>query len=181
MKKNLIAILIIALVSVGLFAAVSDAQFQVQTTISAINDMKLTTSSIDALSPMPTSLSGVTGFTAPVKITSSGATEAFTAYISALSNNQAGFTVKMSATPMVSTSDPSNGNNHKINYTVAAGGVEYITGTTANPVTVISQGTITALKGVSKVLSISVDTVSFNAAIQDSYEGTVTFTYTSNT
>ena len=177
MKKNLIALLIVALVSVGLFADPITSTFNVKTSVKSINEMKLTVAAL--ASPYPTTLENETGFSAPVVINSSGVTVAFTAYISALSNNQAGFTVTMSATPM-STTSTTNGNPHLIDYTVDAGGITYKTRSTIDPVTVIDETTdgLTALTGVSKALSISVDTATFNAAIEDNYEGTVTFTYT---
>jgi hypothetical protein len=184
MKKNLIALLIVALVAVGLFATPanpSNATFDVTTEISPINEMKLTTSALS--SPYPISLTGVDGFASDVTISSTGSTTAFTAYISALSNNKKGFTVKMSATPMVSTTDSTN--TYEIDYTVAAtlGSGEsavtksYATNGSATSVDVFDQGAITTLTGLSAKLSVAVDSASFAAAIEDDYKGTVTFTY----
>ncbi len=176
MKKNLIVLLVIALVTVGLFAAVPEAEFQVTTSISAINAMKLTTTDIAALETVPITLGGMTEFEADVVISSQGATEAFTAYITALSNHSGGFTLKVSATPMTSK-DNSATNSNKIDYTVTAGSATYTTSDTATAQTVVTSGAITKLTGISKQIAIAVDTSTFNAAVEDDYVGTVTFTY----
>jgi hypothetical protein len=179
MKKNLIAILIIALVSVGLFADPITSTFDVTTSVKSINELKLTEGALS--SPYPTSLVGFDEFSDDVVIDSDGETEDFTAYISVLSNHKAGFTVTMSASPMISTTAPTT-NTYEIDYTVTVGtgqsAKSYTTNATASAVTVFEETAIMALTGESKILSVEVDPDTFTAAIEDDYKGTVTFTYT---
>lgn len=191
MKKTLIILLIFSIFSFGLFAndppVNPTSTFDVKTTVIGKHELKLTTADVSALVPGTyTSLtdSGVTAFAGPVTITSAGVVPDFTAYISALSNSAAGFTVTMKATAMASEENSAT-NSHKIHYTVTAGtgvgAVSYATKTNNTAVEVITASGLEGTKAYSEKIAIVLDTASFNSALQDNYLGTVTFEYIAGT
>jgi hypothetical protein len=186
MKKNLIALLIVALVTVGLFAATnpSNAEFTVKTTIDGINDMRITKTPV-ALSTFDTannlftelSIGGATG--AAVDTTTGVVT--FNAYISTRSNNRKGYTVKLSATPM--TSAPSGQTSAEINYTVAVAGDEAGSFDTAEDTTAVEVIVVESLSAVgveSRKISLTVDADEYTTAVEGTYTGIVTFNYIAN-
>jgi len=158
-KKITIALAITLILSVGLLFAgnPAPASFDVTTNVAGINRLKITTT---AFSGNPAQF------------------DAADAFLSTLSNNRQGYTVTMGATAM--TSEVSGQATSYINYTVSANGSSVTTnGATAVPaVTVIDQGPLTGLTAQSHQIALSVDQTSFDAAVQGSYTGTVTFTYT---
>lgn len=107
MKKNLVALLLVlAVVSVGLFAGptVAEKTFQLSTTISAINQMKFTAGSVSTRQEFLGDTKDLSGGVAVgngaedvVKVVDE---ETFydVAYISTMSNYRKGFYVTMSAT-----------------------------------------------------------------------------------
>jgi len=189
MKKNLIAILIVALVSVGLFADNTpanpdNATFQVQTTITGINEMRITAAEVGltdfATAGLFSTLTiGGTG-EGSSELASSGKVT-FSAYISTRSNNRTGYTVKVSATPMTTTAVESV--TPTINYTVSVAGTEagsYSTETGGAAASVISVSSLDKTSVESRAISLTVDMTDYAAAITGTYTGTVTFEYKSN-
>ncbi len=173
-KKITIALAITLILSVGLLFAdnPAPASFDVTTNVAGINRLKITTA---AFSGNPSQFDAADAFTSLV-IESAGA-QTFSAYLSTLSNNRQGYTVSMGATAM--TSEVSGQATSYINYTVSANGSSVATnGATAVPaVTVIDQGPLAGLSSQSHQIALSVDQESFDAAVQGSYTGTVTFEY----
>jgi hypothetical protein len=184
MKKNLIALLIVALVAVGLFADPANATFQVQTTITGINEMRITATEVDltdfATADLFSTLTiGGTEDDAGTLDTSSGKVT-FSAYISTRSNNRLGYTVKMKATPMTTTAVGSV--IPEINYTVAVSGMEggsYYSADGVDPVEVINVPILEETSVESRAISLTVNMTDYNAAITGNYTGTVTFEYKS--
>lgn len=185
MKKNLIALLIVALVAVGLFADPANSTFEVKTTITGINEMGITKTAmtlsdfdLTATNLFSTLTIGGTGGSA---LATDGAVT-FDAYISTRSNNRSGYTVKVSATPMVTAAVGQT--TPKINYTVAVAGTEngsYSTATGGDAASVITIASLTATDVQSRKISLTVNMTDYAAAVEGSYTGTVTFEYKSNT
>ncbi|ADY12420.1 hypothetical protein [Sphaerochaeta globosa] len=177
MKKNIIAVLLIVTIfTVGLFAATNpaDSSFDVSTTIQGINKMKITAEVFTGTSPG--SFNTADGFDSPLGVTEAGSQD-FDAYLSTLSNNRTGYTVTMEATAMASTVSSITA---YIDYTVGVNGVTFTTdgATAGTAVDVITVASLTGLSSESHQISLSVDQTSFDAAVEGTYEGTVTFTYT---
>ena len=170
MKKNIIALLLVlAVVSFGVFAAPSPATFTVTTTVNDNSFMGVTEETYGTL--------GVGGeYTAfeNLGVTASGE-QTFEAYITSYSNHPAGYTLSMSATAMSNTT-----NAAVIHYTVGANSKSYDTETNTTAVDLFTTSALTAITGSSHELSLTVDADSFDAATTGSYTGTVTFTYTAN-
>ena len=130
-------------------------------------------------STTPSNFDSAAAFTGPLGVTTSG-TQTFNAWLSTMSNNRTGYTVSMSATAMKST--VSGQADSYINYTVTVNTKSITTnkGTAVSPVDVITVTSLSALAVQSHKIALSVDQTTFNAAVQGSYSGTVTFTYTAN-
>lgn len=177
MKKFTTLLIILTLVTVGIFA-VDNASFDITTTVAGINAMKITAAEFSGTTAA--ALSSATGVTTPYNVSASGAQSGFNGWLSTISNNRKGYKVTMSATAM--TSAVTGQSTSYINYTVAAGGKSITTnGATAVPaVTVVDKTSLTALTANSAKITLSVDSTTFNAAVEGSYTGTVTFTYTAN-
>jgi hypothetical protein len=177
MKKNLIALLVVlALVTVGLFAAnPGPASFDVKTSVTGINLMKITDAKFTGVSASDFIDAGE--FEGPVQVSASGA-QTFDAWISTLSNSRAGYKVTMSATPMTSQIGQ---NIATIHYAVTANSKTVDTDTSPS-----AQVIIDTLSGMSVVASesheitLTVDSTSFDAAVEGEYSGTVTFTWTTS-
>jgi hypothetical protein len=98
-----------------------------------------------------------------------------------MSNNRAGYKVTMTATAMKSTLQDQA--DAYINYTVTVNSKTITTtDATSNPASqdVITVASLAGLSSQSHAITLSVDQTSFEAAVQGSYTGTVTFTYTAN-
>ncbi len=173
-KKITIALAITLILSIGLLFADNPAPafFDVTTNVAGINRLKITTA---AFSGNPSQFDAAAAFSS-LTIESSGE-QTFSAYLSTLSNNRQGYTVTMGATAM--TSEVSGQANSYIDYTVSVNGTSLETdGSTAvTEVTVIDQAPLAGLSSQSHQISLSVDQESFDAAVQGSYTGTVTFEY----
>ncbi len=177
MKKNLIALLVIALVSVGLFADPTTSTFNVETSVKGINEMKLTTTKFTGTTK--SALDGLTAYTGPLSVTTYG-DQNFTAYISTLSNSRVGYTVTMSATAMADDAA-------SIHYTVTANGESVDTSNAQNgpgsDAKVIIDTLTSGMTGVasqSHLITLTVDQTSFEAAVEGEYSGTVTFTWSAS-
>ena len=177
MKKNIIALLLVlAVVSFGVFADSSQKSFDVQTTITAVNDMKLVTAEVTT----PSGYDAATGFTG--QVTYNGSTYSSFPYIAAKSNNRDGFTVALSAKAMESNNE---GTKTYIGYTVSAGGSE-VTVTRASAATtveaeageyVISSGSLNVLTAKSEQVSIAVNATDYAEAVDGVYTGTIYLTF----
>jgi len=179
MKKNIVAVLlVIALSTVFIFAATNPpaTSFDVSTNVSGINKMKITTAAFTGTTS--SSFDSATAYTGPLAVTAAGS-QTFSAYLSTMSNNRVGYKVTMGATAMSSTVSSATA---YINYTVSVNNKSLTTnnGTTVAPVEVITVASLTGLASQSHQIALSVDATSFDAAVEGSYTGTVTFTYTAN-
>ena len=176
MKKFTTLLIILTLVTVGIFA-VDNASFDITTTVAGINAMKITAAKFTGTTEA--ALTSADGVVTPYSVTAAGEQSNFSGWLSTISNNRKGYKVTMSATAMTSATGQSTS---YINYTVAAGGKSITTnGATAVPaVTVVDKTSLTALTADSTQITLSVDSTTFNAAVEGSYTGTVTFTYTAN-
>jgi hypothetical protein len=181
MKKNLIVLLVVALVSVGLFA-VDSVGFDVKTTVEAINLMKITaaefTGTTAALFASADPYVGNDDAEDGNHYVSGGGSQTITAWLSTLSNRRTGYKVTMSATAMESA--PESGAKAYINYTVTVNS-QAITTTGATPAAskeIFSTGAQTGITPQSYQISLSVDPDDFAAAVEGDYTGTVTFAWT---
>lgn len=178
MKKNLIVtILLFSFVLAGAFAVTSDS-FDVTTAVSGINQMKLTASAFPS-NGTPASFTSATAYAGTLAVTTSG-TQSFSAYLSTISNNRKGYSVTMSATALKSTL--ATAADAYINYTVSCNTQSVTTNgaTATSAVTVVNVPSLSSLASQSHQIGLSVDSTSFDAAVEGSYSGTVTFTYTAN-
>lgn len=180
MKKTLITLLIISLFSLGLFAAnPGPSSFDVKTTVSSINLMRLTTvKNVETAESAFIDTDTYPTFTGPVNVSTYGKYIGDTAiWISTLSNSRVGYTVTMSATAMTSPVEGSN--TATIHYSVEAN--NKTVDTKNNPDSEIIIDTLTGgLAGVaaeSHEITLTVDQQSFEAAVEGTYTGTVTFTW----
>jgi len=173
MKKNFVAVLLVIALSTFAVYAVDDASFQVETSVAGINMMKLTQASFNG---NKAALEGAAAYTGPLEVAASGV-QTFDAYLSTLSNNRKGYTVSMTATAMAS--EVSGQATSYIDYTVQVNGVSIETDG-ANVVagkTVIDQLAMAGLASQSHKISLTVDSTTFDVAVEGDYEGTVTFIY----
>lgn len=173
MKKNIIAVLlVITLASFAAFA-VDPASFDVTTNVSGINKMKITTSTF---SGTPAQFDSAAAFTG-LSVTAYGA-QTMSAYLSTMSNSRSGYKVSMAASAMKSSiTDQADA---YINYTVSVNSQSVTTNGAASvtPVDVVTVTSLSGLSSESHPISLTVDQTSFEAAVEGSYTGTVTFTYT---
>ena len=181
MKKNIIAVLlVIALSTVFIFAATNPpaTSFDVSTNVSGINKMKITAAAFPA-NGTPSSFDSAAVYAGPLAVTTYGS-QTFTAYLSTMSNNRGGYTVTMDATAMKSTE--AGEADAYINYTVTVNNVSLATNgaTDVTAVTVIDVESLTGRASQSHQIALTVDQTSFEAAVEGSYQGTVTFNYTAN-
>ncbi|MFA5446870.1 MAG: hypothetical protein WC233_01175 [Sphaerochaeta sp.] len=180
MKKNLIALLVVlALVTVGVFA-VDNASFDVKTSVAGINEMRLTAAKFTGTTKA--AFTSAAGYAGPLTITTNLENENF-AYISTLSNSRVGYKVTMSATAMKSTVGSVDAFIH---YTVTAAGESVDTsGADQGPgsdakVIINTLAGMDAVASQSHAISLDVDPVTFDAAVEGEYTGTVTFTWTTS-
>jgi uncharacterized protein YfaP (DUF2135 family) len=175
MKKNIVALLLVALVaSVSLFA-VADADLKLSTTINGINYMKLTEAEFKPSTASITAYNSATA-NATTETVSSAADTGTIAWLSILTNKRTGFTVSLSATPLTSAT---TGNTYKIHYKISCDSAYvYTNGNTGVPSLKVSS--ITGLSAFSYAVSADLDDDQYAAALEDTYTGTVTFTYTAN-
>ncbi len=197
MKKKLIALLVVAVVTTGLFAfgpggdpepgdfigSPGPSSFDVTTTVEGINLMKITKAAFSGTTK--DAFTGAAAYAGELKVTTSGS-QTFDAYISTLSNSRIGYKVTMSATPMTSTTgEGQNAVTASIHYTVTANSQSVDTsGKSGGPgagAKVIINTLTDGLDGVapaSHQISLTVDKDTFDAAVEGEYAGTVTFTWT---
>ena len=175
MKKNIIALLLVlAVVSFGVFAAPADADFKVTTEVGDNSFMGVTKETVD-----------VKGFVSGAYtdfdelVVEEAGSQDFEAYLTSWSNSVAGYTIEMSATPMAHANKSSN-SAADIHYTVTVNSVSYATKSDTTAKEVFDSETLTAITGNSSAITLSVDSDSFAAAATGSYEGTVTFHFVSN-
>ena len=178
MKKNIVAVLLVIALSTFAVYAVDDASFQVETSVTGINKMKIT----DALFPAngtPSSFDSADVFVGPLEVETYGS-QSFTAYLSTMSNNRGGYTVTMDATAMKSTETDEA--DAYINYTVTVNSVSLETNGAADltPVTIIDEDSLAGRASQSHQIFLTVDQITFEAAVEGTYQGTVTFNYTAN-
>ncbi|MFA5446871.1 MAG: hypothetical protein WC233_01180 [Sphaerochaeta sp.] len=179
MKKHIIAALtIFLLIGFGAYAAnPGPSSFDITTNVQGINKMKITASEFTGTAPGQ--FDDAEAFAESLAISTSG-TQEFSAWLSTMSNNRSGYKVTMTATAMKSTIAEKA--DSYINYTVTVNS-KAITTNDGGASTPVSQDviTVTSLTGLAKQshqITLSVDQTSFEAAVEGSYSGTVTFTYT---
>lgn len=183
MKKNLIAILIIALVSVGLFAADPTAGFEVKTSVGPTNEIKVTNIAVDTVAKFDLEANA---FGASHTVTAGGSQGDLAAYVSTKSNNRGGYTLSMSATAM--KSEKTSESDAYINYTVSVTNndqnstVTSITTTSSDTAVsstnFITVGSLSALTVQSYKIGLSVNATEFTNAVEGNYSGNITFTFT---
>ena len=175
MRKNLIITLLLAiLVTFSLAADDPSAAFSVTTSISAINEMKISNAVVT-----PTTFGEAsTTFSDTVVIVGSGeganmdssGNVSFTAYISTLSNNRGGYSINMSASPL--TNDGAT-----INYTVTVNNITFATKSETNPKTILTVEGLSELDTESLPIAVKVVRSEYDSAVQGTYTGSVTFEY----
>jgi len=175
MRKNLIITLLLAIAFT--FSVAADdpsASFNVSTSISAINNMKISNTEVTptTFGDASTTFSGTVAIIATgedANMDSSGAID-LTAYISTLSNNRNGYSITMSATPLSS-------DGATINYTVTVNNVTFATKSETNPKTILTVESLSELDTESLPISVMVVRSEYDSAVQGTYTGTVTFNY----
>lgn len=176
MRRTYIATLLILILAwTPIFADPVGDCFTVETEISLIGYMKVSSSAIAGHTLTAYNNSGE--FTT-LPITTSGDQE-FSAYMTTLCNCRTGFKVFMTATAMASGDE---GPTSYINYTVGCNGNSITTNgpVIIEPVRIMNRSTMNKLRGKSKRISLSVDAATFDAAVAGEYTGTVTFTFAAN-
>lgn len=176
MKKTIIATLLILLIASTTIFAVDDS-FTVTTSIAERGDMKVSASSIGGNTVADYTAAG--DFTS--KSVSASGDQGTVAYMTTLSNKRVGYKVTMAATPMINTDGTATS---YIDYTVVCGDQTVATkGANAATVTgsnVDSVSGLTGLTGKSIPITLSVDALTYAAAVSGAHTGTVTFTFTAN-
>jgi len=183
MKKKLVALLLVlAVVSVGLFANSNQdtdpKTFEVKTVVQGINMMRISDAQYTQDPPTPTTFKALN----PVSLhtVTAGGSQSDgdpIAWISTISNSRVGYKVNMTATAMKSSV---SGVNAYINYTVTVGGKSITTtgnDTHNNPVTVIDTKTsgLAGLNAVSLGITMIVNEGQFASAVEGTYTGEVKF------
>ena len=180
MKKNLITLLVVALVAVGLFAADPPATtFDVSTTIAGVSNLKLgaTTTAV------PTTVAGfntdVTADTSSFGVTDANYASANTVRsIFAYSNNRTGYTISLAAKAMKGAASGTY-----INFTVEAGGASVLTennDTYKSATNPVKQETFLSGLSFSKTdIEITVTATDYVNAVTDTYTGTIQVSMTS--
>lgn len=179
MKKNIIAALLIAIVAtVGLFAAgPAPAELNLKTSISGLNKMKLTKAEYAPATTSVSSFDQAEANEATEEVASAADTGTI-AWLSILTNKRTGFTVSMTATSLTSDTE---GNNFSIDYVVTAENASYDTAASTNSGNAITVSSgITGLSAFSYPVSVDLDDTDYDAALEDTYTGTITFSYTTN-
>lgn len=181
MKKNLIAILLVLMISsVGIFAADATGQFDVVTNVGGIHEIKLVTVG----TTVPTTKAGFDGLTADnsdftVDDTNYSTVQTVRQLIS-MSNNRNGYYMTLSATAM----EADLGTEFAyINYDVIAGGASVTTndGTTVTSATnIYDSGTLSGITFYSTNVTVEVDAEEYENAVTGSYSGTITFNLFAN-
>ncbi|ADY12090.1 hypothetical protein [Sphaerochaeta globosa] len=177
MKKILLVLVVCIGLCTPVFAASPEpASFDVSTVVQGINRMKITTTQF---SGNPEQFESAETYTGPLQVTSAG-NQDFSAYLTILSNNRKGYSVSMSATAMASA--VTGQATAYIDYIVTINGQSITTdgATSLTPVDVITVPSMAGLGSQSDKLSINVDQAKFDAAVEGTYTGTVTFVYTAN-
>lgn len=183
MKKTIIATLVIlAIASTSIFALTPTDNFKVKTTISEVGLIQVTKTALAANStafPSGSRLEeyGVLGNESVKTI----------GYLSTISNNRNGYTVTMTATAMESKN--TSGAKTYINYTigcdvanVSANSITTNSNAVAGPpVEVLSVGPLNVITSSSKPVTITINTTDYAQAVTGDYEGTVKFSFVSNT
>ena len=187
MRKNLITALLLTIAFTLPIAAADapSAAFTVSASVSAISDMRITNIQVNE------ETFGDSGniFSGSVAIVGSGDGQnmdgagnvTFSAYISAISNNPAGYTIEMSATPLTSAGTPPATINYIVSVIDAATSTadSYDTKSDSAAVEVITAESLSALGVESLPISVQVYRSEFDSAVQGTYTGTVTFNYVS--
>ncbi|WP_320128304.1 hypothetical protein [uncultured Sphaerochaeta sp.] len=179
MKKNIIAILLATFIipSFALFAALpAPSDLYLLTSISGINLMKITESQFNPSTPSVYAFNNATAN--PTNETVSTDTDGDTiAWLSILTNRRTGFTVEMTATPLVSADTE---NTYEINYIATVGSATYNTSDETGTNSITEDSGIAGLSAFSYAIAVDLDDNEFAMALADTYTGTITFTYTAN-
>ncbi len=178
MKKNLIALLIVALVAVGLFAAnagsPTSAEFKVTTTVSPYNLVSVTSEEFTGAT-----LEAWNTFLSTNAITDSvPVAEGTLAWANVISNNKNGVDVYITASKMTGAA---TGNNYKVDYTAYVNGASFDTSSDSSNkifLTAANSKATTSLFIGSYEVTATLNGTSLNNAPQDTYTGTITFTFT---
>lgn len=182
MKKNLIALLLVlAVVTAGVFAANegsdTSASFDVKTTVGSYNLVSVTSAKFEG-----STLESWNTFLPNNAISQAVAISGNTlAYANVITNAKNGVNVYVTASKMASgTAGQEGGNNYKVDYTVTVNGTSFATATeTANKLflaATASKATTSLFVG-SYPVTAAVAETSFNNAPEDTYTGTITFTF----
>ncbi len=179
MKKTLIATLMIfAFVTVGVLAdppanPTATDSFTVGATIEARNDMQVTVQDLNGA----TSWDNIDTYQGYGVSTPNPVLSPTTpiAYLSVISNRRTGYKISMKVEAMVD-------DGKYINYTVSLNGEDVTTnnGTAVTSTDIIEVSSLGGLTGVSYPIGLSINETQYNAAVEGSYVGTVTFNYTAN-
>ncbi|AEV29189.1 hypothetical protein SpiGrapes_1377 [Sphaerochaeta pleomorpha str. Grapes] len=178
MKKPFIVLILIALVTtVSLFAGsetTADASLTLSAEILGINMMKLTASPFTPETPSIDLFNGAADNENLEEI-SSAEEVADIAWLSILTNRRTGFSIYVSATPLVNADK-----NYEIDYKISMNETfTYASKPTSLPFVEIKPG-ITGLSAFSYPISIDINDDQYAAALEGTYTGTVTFTYKAN-
>ena len=189
MKKTIAILLVLVIAGVGLFAAIvtdTTADLYLSVTIAPINQMAITKTNTPHIWATPgtpaTDFSSIYGTTATAYgLSSTNETEMAIAYLQARSNNRNGFSIGMTATPLMSTQGE---DIQYIDYTVKCGDVAITTlegavtvvGTIVGAISYVNAGI-----GVLPIKPIELKlTETLSNAADGEYSASITFTYTAS-
>lgn len=160
-------------VTASLFAT-PDASLNLSAKISGVNMMKLTASSFTPNIPSIEAFNSAAANDDEEVITSSKEVEDI-AWLSILTNKRTGFSIYISATQLENAEK-----DYKIDYKISMNKTYmYASKPTSLPFVDVKSG-ITGLSAFSYPISIDINDAQYAAALEDTYKGTVTFTYQVN-
>ncbi len=172
MKKNIVAVLlVITLSTAALFA--DPVSFDVSTQVAGLNYLAITDAEFtgttmgawNTFMPANTVEGAVPITTSPL------------AYVNVVNNKRAGVAVYVKADKMEANT---SGNNYKIDYSVTVNGATYSTATSTANVMFVTAAQSAATSGLfleSYPVTAAVVQTSFDNAPEDTYVGTITFTF----
>ncbi|MXI86765.1 hypothetical protein [Sphaerochaeta halotolerans] len=176
MKKNIIAtLLVLALGSIAISAAVNSgsSSFDVSTEVNGLSYLAVTSSAYTGQTVGEwNSFIAANGITSAVDITNSPL-----AYINLVNNKRTGVNVYMYAEKMTGSE---SANTYVIDYEVSVNNATYNTSTSTSNELFVSAANSQASEGIffgSYPVSASVDQNSFDNAPEDTYTGTIYFTF----
>ncbi len=189
MKKTIAILLILVIGMVGVFAA-DTSKVTLTTTIFSINEMVITAPTATAAgwteyADLSAAVSSFTDYDGSVTVDAFDSTD--TQPVGKLwtrSNNRVGYTVTIKADPLKPTG-VDNPNTEQIDYVVSGGELPEVGYSTATPPTAdadkiyLSQDATAGLHEKSAVIYVKFNSSSAGVSA-DTYEGDITFTFTSN-